>query len=161
MEFSDIAVVRQSCRNYDTARAVEREKLEECLRVACLAPSARNRQPWHFTAVTDAAAARLAAALKTKGMARFVGLPPAFVVISSFSTEEGERWVPTDVGLTAMCLLSRAAELGLASCMLGYFDEEELRAACDIPGDKVRLVIALGYAAAEDPLSQKDRRPME
>ena len=84
-----------------------------------------------------------------------------FVVISSFSTEEGERGVPTAVGLTAMCLLSRAAELGLASCMLGYFDEEELRAACDIPGDKVRLVIALGYAAAEDPLRQKDRRPME
>ena len=42
MNFSEIAINRQSCRSYDPTREVEREKLEEILEAARLAPSACN-----------------------------------------------------------------------------------------------------------------------
>ena len=49
MNFMEIANTRQSCRAYDEARIVEREKLDAILTAAQLAPSACNGQPYHFT----------------------------------------------------------------------------------------------------------------
>jgi nitroreductase len=42
-------------RRLDLTRPVEREVLEECLRLAQQAPTASYRQHWHFVVVTDAA----------------------------------------------------------------------------------------------------------
>lgn len=160
MDFSEIMRRRQSCRDYDTARPVEREKLEQVLEAACLSPSARNRQPWHFTVMTNDAAARVADALKDKAISRFGGFPPVFVVISSRPTEEGERWIPTDIGLSTAYMTARATELGLSSCILGWFDEEQMRTLCGVT-EPVRLIVALGYASPSDPLREKDRRAPE
>lgn len=49
MNFGKIATNRQSCRNYDTSRAIEKEKLDAILTSARLAPSACNGQPYHIT----------------------------------------------------------------------------------------------------------------
>lgn len=38
---------RRSIRKYK-ATPVDRERIEEILRAACLAPSSKNRQPWQF-----------------------------------------------------------------------------------------------------------------
>lgn len=43
---------RMSCRSF-LQTDVEREKLEQLVTVACNAPSARNRQLWQFTVVTQ------------------------------------------------------------------------------------------------------------
>ena len=54
MTFRNLCSARYSCRAYDN-KPVETEKLayvQECVR---LAPSAVNRQPWHFITVTDPA----------------------------------------------------------------------------------------------------------
>ena len=40
-------------RRLDLARPVEREVLEECLRLAQQAPTASYAQNWHFVVVTD------------------------------------------------------------------------------------------------------------
>ena len=47
----DLIKTRQSCRNYDPTRRVEKEKIDYLLNCAFLAPSARNRQPWHYVVV--------------------------------------------------------------------------------------------------------------
>ena len=43
---------RRSIRTFKH-KAVEKEKLEKLLEVACYAPSAKNMQPWHWTIVRD------------------------------------------------------------------------------------------------------------
>ena len=43
---------RVSIRRYES-RPVEEEKVEQLLRAAMAAPSARNQQPWAFYVVTD------------------------------------------------------------------------------------------------------------
>ncbi len=48
-------MARRSCRNFEN-RPVEKADLQEVALSACYAPSARNRQLWQFTVVTDAAA---------------------------------------------------------------------------------------------------------
>ncbi len=44
---------RRSIRKYDRTRPVEREKLQQLIRAAMYAPTARNLQPWQFVVITD------------------------------------------------------------------------------------------------------------
>jgi nitroreductase len=49
-----LSTTRAVRRRLDLTRPVEREVLEECLRLAQQAPSGSNTQKWHFVVVTDA-----------------------------------------------------------------------------------------------------------
>jgi len=52
----DVLMTTRSVRKrLDLSRPVERSVIEECLTIAQQAPSASNRQHWHFMVVTDAA----------------------------------------------------------------------------------------------------------
>ncbi|HSC92069.1 MAG TPA: nitroreductase family protein [Gaiellaceae bacterium] len=50
-----LSTTRAVRRRLDLTRPVEREVLEECLRLAQQAPTASYRQDWHFVVVTDPA----------------------------------------------------------------------------------------------------------
>ena len=46
MNFEQMALTRQSTRNYDASKDVEMEKLVRICELGMLAPSACNSQPW-------------------------------------------------------------------------------------------------------------------
>jgi nitroreductase len=48
-----LSTTRAVRKRLDLTRPVEREVLEECLRLGLQAPTASNSQPWHFVVVTD------------------------------------------------------------------------------------------------------------
>ncbi len=48
-----LSTTRAVRKRLDLTRPVEREVLEQCLRLAQQAPSARNAQDWHFVVVSD------------------------------------------------------------------------------------------------------------
>ena len=50
-----LTTTRAVRKRLDLTRPVERSVIEECLRIAQQAPSASNRQHWHFMVVTDPA----------------------------------------------------------------------------------------------------------
>ncbi len=169
MNFTEIANCRQSCRAYDKTRAVEKEKLDAILSSARLAPSACNGQPYHITVCTGDAAARVADAVTGMGMNRFAFDVPVMLVISE------EAYVPSaalgakvkkndyrsiDIGILAAYITAEATAQGLSTCILGWLDDEKLRAVCGVTMP-VRLVITLGYAKAGDPLREKKRKPLE
>jgi nitroreductase len=49
-----LSTTRAVRKRLDLERPVERDVILDCLRLAAQAPSASNRQPWHFMIVTDA-----------------------------------------------------------------------------------------------------------
>jgi nitroreductase len=49
-----LTTTRSVRKRLDFARPVEREVIERCIEIATQAPSASNRQTWHFVVVTDA-----------------------------------------------------------------------------------------------------------
>ena len=58
---------RRSTRSFLPDRVIEPECLEHLLQAAMRAPSPKNRQPWHFTVVTEKdARARLSGILSQK-----------------------------------------------------------------------------------------------
>ncbi len=166
MNFLEIANVRQSCRNFDPARAVEPEKLEALLDAARLAPSACNGQPYHLTVCTGATAAAVAGATQSMGMNRFASDAPLQIVLSEKpyvktaavgAKLKGNDYRSIDIGIAAAYLTAEAAAQELGSCILGWFDDAKIREICGIDG-AVRLVISVGYPKAGDPLRQKKRK---
>lgn len=169
MNFTEIAKARQSCRAYDATREVEQEKLDAILEAGRLSPSACNGQPYRFTVCKGETAKAVAACVTGMGMNKFAADAPVMIVISE------ESYVPSaalgakvkkndyrsiDIGIAAAYVTAEATEQGLGTCILGWFDDEKLRAICDL--DKpVRLVITLGYAKEGDSLREKKRKPLE
>lgn len=168
MDFLEIAGQRQSCRSYDPDRKVEQEKLEAVLEAARLAPSACNGQPWHLTVCTGEMAKEVAAATMGMGMNKFADKAPVLIVISEEpyvkSAALGARlkkndYRSIDIGIAAAYLTAEATAQGLSTCILGWLEDEKLRELCGLKYP-ARLVITLGYAAADDKLRAKKRKPL-
>ena len=167
MNFTEIALARQSCRSYDETRAVEEEKLSAILEAARLAPSACNSQPYHFTVCRGEAAKAVAAATQGMGMNKFSSQAPVLIVISEADYNKsaalgakvkGNDYRSIDIGITTAYLTAEATAQGLSTCILGWLDDEKIRKICGID-HPVRLVITLGYAK-DDPLRNKKRKEL-
>ena len=167
MNFTEIALARQSCRSYDENRAVEEEKLSAILEAAQLAPSACNSQPYHFTVCRGEAAKAVAAATQGMGMNKFSSQAPVLIVISEADYNKSAAlgakvksndYRSIDIGITTAYLTAEATAQGLSTCILGWLDDEKIRKICGID-HPVRLVITLGYAK-DDPLRNKKRKEL-
>jgi nitroreductase len=168
--FIQLAKKRQSVRKYDS-RPVETDKLERCLEAARLAPSASNSQPWKFI-VVDEPELKNKVAKETVGplatFNTFAGQAPIIVVITIEKmrtvTQVGaylkDREFPLiDIGIAAEHLCLQAAEEGLGTCMLGWFNEKAVKELLHIPDNKrIGLLITLGYPAAGYPVREKKRK---
>ena len=169
MDFMEIAKQRQSCRSYDEAKAVEPEKLQAVLEAARLAPSACNGQPYQLTVCTGEKAKEVA--LLTRGMGgmnKFAVQAPVCIVVSEGAyvrsaalgaKAKGNDYRSMDIGIMVAYLTAEATAQGLASCILGWFDDDKVRSVCGT-NSATRLVITLGYAAEGDSLRPKKRRDM-
>ena len=170
MNFTEIALVRQSCRSYDPSRAVEKEKIEAVLNAARLSPSACNGQPYHFTVCQGQIAKE--AALLTRGlggMNKFAVDAPVIIVISEEpyckSAAAGAKiknndYRSMDIGIATAYLTAEAAAQGLSTCILGWFSDKKIREICNLQ-HPVRLVVSVGYAKADDPLRKKIRKDLD
>lgn len=166
MNFTEIALNRQSCRSYDATKPVEPEKLQAILESTRLAPSACNSQPYHFTVCQGDLAKEVAKATMGMGLNKFAAQAPVLIVISedsySKSAAVGAKvkkndYRSMDIGIAAAYLTAEATAQGLSTCILGWLDDEKLRKLCNLT-QPVRLVITLGYAAEDDKLRPKKRK---
>ena len=169
MNFTEIALSRQSCRKYDPSREVESEKLKAVLDAAILAPSACNGQPYHFTVCSGEKANEIAKHVTGAGLNRFAADAPVMIVISE------ENYVPTaamgaklkkndyrsiDIGIAAAYLTAEAEAQGLGTCILGWFDNEKIMEICGL-SKPARLVITVGYAPEDYPVRDKKRKDFD
>ena len=168
MNFTEIIENRQSCRNYDTGRAVEDEKLARVLESGRLAPSACNGQPYMITVCHGDAARQVALATRGMGLNKFAVDAPIMLVISErpyvATAALGAKlkkndYRSIDIGILAAYITAEASVQGLGSCILGWFDDGEIRKICGID-EPVRLVITLGYPAEDDKLRKKKRKEL-
>lgn len=168
--FLDLVHQRESCRNY-AEKAVEKEKLAACIEAARLAPSACNSQPWSFTVVTNRELApKVAACLQDAGMNKFTDKCPAFVIVveekATLSARVGSKvknqeYASVDIGIATAHFCLAATDLGISTCIMGWFNEPKLKALLDISKTKrIRLVIGAGYAV-DDKLRNKSRKDFD
>ncbi|KAA6349689.1 FMN reductase [NAD(P)H] [termite gut metagenome] len=169
-DFLKLVASRQSDRAYDKDRTVEQEKLERILEAARLAPSACNAQPWKFVVITDKElAGKIGKATAGLGMNRFAKDAPVHILVveesanisSILGTKIKNKYYPLiDLGIVSAHITLAAENEGLGSCILGWFDEKEIKKLAGIPSSKrLLLSITIGYPAKEK--RKKIRKPME
>jgi nitroreductase len=152
---------RRSVRAYKAVE-VEEEKLKKILEAARLSPSASNRQEWKFIVVRNEETKKKLA--KAAFGQSFIGEAP--VVLVACGTESkaimacGQPAYTVDVSIACSFMILLAHELGIGTCWIGAFKEDEVKKILKIP-DSVRIVamIPLGYPD-EDP-SQRSRKGLD
>ncbi|MEI6764703.1 MAG: nitroreductase family protein [Bacteroidota bacterium] len=171
MNFIELARKRQSVRKYSSA-PVEAEKINRCLEAARLAPSACNAQPWNFIIVDEPGLREKVARETFSTIApfnKFVLEAPVIIaqvmerptLLSQFGGRvKNKDFYLIDTGIAAEHLCLQAAEEGLGTCMIGWFNEKKIKTLLNIPaGRAIGLIITLGYPAG-DTIREKKRKDM-
>ena len=159
-DFLQLVNARQSDRTYDKSRPVEPDKLERILEAGRLAPSACNAQPWKFVVVTDPLLAeKVGKAAAGLGMNKFAKDAPVHILIVEESANitsrlggklKGKHFPQIDIGIAVAHIVLAAESEGLGSCILGWFDEKEVKSLTGIPSSKrVSLDVLIGYPVKE------------
>lgn len=158
MELLDLIQKRQSDRQYE-ARSVDRELVVKCLEAARLAPSACNSQPWKFVVVDEQQLVlQVGEAAAGMGMNKFAKEVPVIVAVvlekmnltaRIGSVIKDKEYSLLDMGIAVEHFCLQAAELGLGTCIMGWFDEKKVKKLLGIKNKRVPLLITLGYPAGE------------
>lgn len=164
MDFKDVVKNRYSCKKFD-CRQVEGEKLTAILEAGRLAPTAKNLQEQHVYVIqSNEALTKIDAATPCR-----YGAPTVLVVAYNkgnvFTYPGGKHNSGVeDATIVATHMILAAANEGVDSCWLNFFDPEKLAEALEIPeNEEILMLMDLGYAAkGAGPLPKHtDRKRLE
>jgi nitroreductase len=175
-------------RSYDPARPVEREVVDELLRLGIRAPSAGYSQGWRFLVLDDITSRetfwRATSDDPEDEWGRRMRLAPVLIVCFSdkeayldryaepdkgWTDRDEARWpVPywhIDTGMAAMIILLGAVDDGLGACFFGVPPDrwEALQSSFAVPDGLAPIgVISLGYPAPDvrSPSLKRGRREL-
>lgn len=150
MKFLDNAKNRYSCRSYKST-AIEDDKLNYILEAGRIAPSAANKQPWHFVVIREEENRKKLSAAYQRDW--FVQAPVALVICGNRNLSwkrsfDGMDALYIDIGITVDHISLAATEQGLATCWICNFDPKKCREILQLPSDIEPVVIlTVGYPA--------------
>ena len=160
MEFKEVVARRYSCKKYSDKK-VEKEKLEAILEAGRLAPTAKNLQEQHvYVLQSEEALAKLDSVCPCR-----YGAPTVLVVafdrnnVFVYPGEKRDSGVE-DASIVATHMILAAANEGVDSCWINYFDPDKLSEALGLPeNEEILMVMDLGYAAeGSGPLGNHNSR---
>ncbi|MCH5142283.1 MAG: nitroreductase family protein [Clostridiales bacterium] len=167
MNLEELFLKRQSTRDYSDEEVTE-EQLKEICRLAILAPSAINAQPYNLYAICGKKAKSFCTLVQVKGANSWASNCPAFIVIEArkpFAVTRGERtvtnapFIGNDVGILAAYIALAAENMDIQTCIVGLRDESGIAKFLNLPdGTSFPLVIALGHKKEGYPVREKTRR---
>ena len=148
MDLIRTIIERRSIRRYKPQK-VEKEKISILLRAAMYAPSAVNKQPWHFIVTDD-----------RNTMEKVIDIHPNASMLSTAShailicgdeklQHDHGYWI-ADCGAATENLLLAAKAIGLGSCWIGIYPREHrMEAVKKLFGLPVHInpfaLVSLGY----------------
>jgi nitroreductase len=152
---------RSSVRAYKSTD-VEEDKLKKILEAARLSPSASNRQEWKFIVVKDKEIKKKLA--KAAFGQSFIGEAPIVVVACGTETKTvmgcGQPTHTVDVSIACAYMILQAYELGLGTCWIGAFKEDEVKKILNIP-EHIRVVAMTPLGYPNQPSSRKSRKSLD
>jgi nitroreductase len=156
MDTIETIMHRRSIRKYKPDE-IPPADLDKILESGRQAPSAANRQPWHFVVVRDED-------LKRKVAAACSGqnwLADAHVILAGIGSpgasrgSTGRPWYEVDVSIAMQNMILAATNLGYGTCWIGAFDEGQVKELLKVP-EEMR-VVALTPIGVPD--ASPDARP--
>lgn len=160
--FLELSQSRYSVRSY-TPQPIPEAELQYVLECAQMAPSACNRQPWHFYVCQSADA--LARVRQCYDRA-WLQTAPAVIVCCICHDEEWVRPADqhthgiVDISIAAEHICLAAADRGLGTCWVCNFDVALCRTLFALPShEEPAVLIPIGYPASD--VAAKSRKPLD
>ena len=152
---------RSSVRAYKTTD-VEEDKLKKVLEAARFSPSASNRQDWKFIVVKNKETKNKLA--KAAFGQSFIGEAPVVIVACGTDSKAmlacGQPTHTVDVSIACAYMILQAYELGLGTCWIGAFKEDETKKILNIP-EHVRVVAMTPLGYPNQLPSPKSRKSLD
>jgi len=151
--------IRRSIRNY-LDKPIDDEIVIQLLESARLAPSGSNTQPWHFIIVKSELGKQKLAEVSNNQ--KWMLSAPVFIVcvadirsrikddvnisLDEESPQQELKQIIRDTSIAIEHIVLEAINLGLGSCWVAWFVQEEIRPILNISADKYVVgIITLGY----------------
>ena len=161
MEFDDVIRNRYSCKKFSTQQ-VSSEALSAVLEAGRLAPTAKNLQEQRIYVIQSA-----------EGLEKIDGLTPCrygapTVIVVAFDKSNvfvypGDKRDSgvEDASIVATHMILAAANAGLDSCWINFFDPDKAHDALGLPdNEEILMFLDLGYAAEKHEASPKKRKEL-
>lgn len=139
MDFWQVVESRHSTREFDRRYDVDPDLVERILQSAIQAPSAGNRQPWHFVVIRREQLQRRLA--EAAGGQAFIAHAPVVIVVCTDAERSAERY--GERGTSLYCIQDAAAAtehillaataLRLGACWVGAFDDSAVIRVLQLP----------------------------
>lgn len=149
MTFLELAKARYSVRSFKE-QPIEDEKLKLILEAGYIAPTACNNQPQKIYVAQSETARK-----KLSSVCRCTFDAPVILVVCYDRTRDWKnRLQPgyasgqTDAAIVCTHMMLEAAELGIGSCWVGYFNADQVSEVLGLPENViVSALMPIGYPA--------------
>jgi nitroreductase len=162
MNFYDLVNARYSVRSYSD-KPVPEEALGRVLEAARLAPSAANKQPWHFFVVREEA---LRKKLFPDQRQSWIAAAPAIIIACGLPGKawvrgsDGKNHADIDIAIAMDHIIMAATEEGLGTCWICAFDVKTVKAGLGLSSEMEPIALTpLGYATSEQ--GPRNRKALE
>ena len=166
MEFYEVIRKRRSYRFYKP-EIPNKDKIERIIDAARLAPTWANMQGVEYIVVQNPDKVKAVwQAIGQNPPEKFESAPMFIVGIipekgSGVNFKNSEKYYGVDFGICFEHLILAATAEGLATCWIGYYDEEKIREILEIPKKyRVMGLTPLGYSTKIKG-EVKDRKPLD
>jgi nitroreductase len=158
METLKAIFTRRSIRKY-SGNLLTDEQLEVLLRAAMQAPSARNKQPWHFIVIKEKELLKKISEAHPYGkMLQDAGA--AIIICGDRTIEETDSYLLQNCSAATQNLLLAAHDLGLGAVWLGLHPREDritsLKAILKFP-DHILPVSMISLGPPDETKEDQDR----
>ncbi len=148
MDFTRVISGRESVRNYDPTKPVDKAVLERILDAGRTAPSAANRQPWRFLLISSRDV--LTQVKRSYQKPWFMDAPHVLVVAGrtgeAWTRQDGWSSIETDLAIAMDHMILAAENEGVGTCWVAAFEPSVLRSALSLTSeDRVYAMTPLGY----------------
>lgn len=161
MDFTTVITDRYSCKKFDENKKISQEQLDAILEAGRVAPTAKNNQEHHvYVAQSKEALAKIDEITPCRYGAQTV-LVVAFDRKGAF-VYPGEKRTSAaeDATIVATHMMLAAANAGVDSCWINFFNPETAAAKLNLPeNEEVLMLLDLGFAAeGSGPLANHCKR---
>ncbi|MCH5220917.1 MAG: nitroreductase family protein [Muribaculaceae bacterium] len=165
MDLTRLMRERFSCRKY-SEYIPSKEEITLLLEAANIAPSACNRQPWHFTIVTPGDTTGRNAILKAYSR-DWIASANTFIIVGGIEDSawvrpfDNHNHIDIDIAIATEHICLKATEIGLATCWICNFDPATLIDNISFPeGVTPKVILPVGKPAPEQVVPNKTRKPL-
>jgi len=147
MSLVETVLSRRSIRRYEK-KDIQSDVLNKILEAGRQAPSAANRQPFHFVVLTDD---KIKNELSKGFFNRFIK-DSSITIVGCANTGDviTGKWSIIDTAIALQNMVIAAWTMGVGSCWIGDFNEDKIKQLLKIP-DKWNIValVSFGYPAEQ------------